>query len=118
MSKAKDHESYIAAAPRSLRAELMNVREVLAKALPDAEEVIKYNMPGFQIGDAIVVGYAAFTKQCGIYVQGGAIEVLAKEIADAKLTASKTGVKFAPGAPIPSALVRKLAKASRKELGV
>src|SRR5262245_20222674 len=46
-----DHDAYIAAAPKDLRSLLVRLRAQLASALPDAEEVIAYNMPGFRIGN-------------------------------------------------------------------
>lgn len=70
------------------------MRAQLSHALPDADEVMKYDMPGFQIEGTVVAGYAAFSKQCGLYVDPGAIAVLADEIASSKLRATKTGVTF------------------------
>jgi len=51
----------------------VQLRAQLAKALPDAEEVIAYDMPGFGFGKSIIAGYATFSKQCGLYVSNGAI---------------------------------------------
>lgn len=109
-----DHDAYIAEAPEDLRPLLVRVRAQLADALPEAEEVIAYNMPGFRIGQAIVAGYAAFSKQCGLYLAPSAIALHADEIASAGLKATKTGVTFSPSRPIPDGLVGKLALASRE----
>jgi len=118
MTSVADHDAYIASAPETLRPLLTNLRSRLANVLPDAEEAIAYNMPGFQIGEATVVGYAAFTKQCGIYVSHGAITENADAIAAAGLRATKTGVTFSTSKPIPDSLVDSLALSSRKDLGV
>ena len=64
MTKKHNHDTYIAAAPEHFRAMLCQLRAQLSRALPDAEEVIKYDMPGFQIEETIIAGYAAFSKQC------------------------------------------------------
>ncbi len=88
MASIPDHDAYIAAAPETLRPLLVDLRALLTRALPDAEETIQYDMPGFQIGDATIVGYAAFTKQCGIYVSQAAIEAKADEIEAAGLKAT------------------------------
>ena len=96
----------------------MQLRSQLASALPDAEETIAYEMPGFQVGDAMIAGYAAFTKQCGLYVSAGAIADHAEDISASGLKATKTGVTFSPRKPISNELIRGLALASRKELGV
>jgi uncharacterized protein YdhG (YjbR/CyaY superfamily) len=109
-----DHDTYIAEAPPELRPLLVRLRAQLARALPDAEEIIAYKMPGFRIGKSIIAGYAAFSKQCGLYLPAAAIESCAKDIAAAGLKATKTGVTFSPSKPMPDGLVKKLALASRK----
>jgi uncharacterized protein YdhG (YjbR/CyaY superfamily) len=115
MTKFADHEAYIASAPEEMRGALVKLRKLLAKTLPDADEIIAYNMPGFRIGKAIVAGYAAFSKQCGLYVAPAAIKSLTKELAAAGLKPTKTGVTFTPAKPIPDALLKKLALASKKD---
>ncbi|MDA8621940.1 hypothetical protein N9L48_04755 [Psychrosphaera sp.] len=116
MKKYLDHEAYIAAAPEEFHSLLNQLRLQLSKVLPDAEEIIAYDMPGFGFGKSIIVGYAAFSKQCGIYVSKDAISANAEDIAAAGLKASKTGVTFSVRKPIPNELVRKLAISSRNEL--
>lgn len=117
MAKPTDHDAYIAAAPEQFRTILGQLRTQLARALPDAEEIIKYDMPGFQIENTIIAGYAAFSKQCGLYVDPEAIAAHAAEIAALKLKATKTGVTFSVSRPISDDLVEKLAVASRAKKG-
>lgn len=111
MIKIADHDAYIAATPEQFRPLLNQLRAQLAQKLPDAEEIIAYDMPGFGFGKSIIAGYAAFNKQCGLYVNKSAI-------AAAGLKATKTGVTFSLRKPIPDELISKLALASRKELGL
>ncbi len=118
MAKSNEHDAYIAGAPEQLRPLLINLRATLSRELPDAEEIIAYNMPGFRIGKSVVAGYAAFSKQCGLYVSSGAIRACADDIAANGLRATKTGVTFSPSKPIPEALAKKLALASRKDLNL
>jgi len=118
MTKFADHDAYIAAAPEVFQPLLVHLRAQLASALPDAEELIAYDMPGFGFGKSIIAGYAAFSKQCGLYVSKGAIAANADDIAAIGLKATKTGVTFSPKKPISDELIVKLALASRKELGV
>lgn len=117
MNKNNSHDAYIAAAPEQFRALLGQLRNQLSRALPNAQEVIKYDMPGFQIEDTIIAGYAAFSKQCGLYVDPGAIVAHADEIAALKLKATKTGVTFSTSRPITDELVEKLAVSSRSQKG-
>ena len=110
-----DHDAYIAEAPKDLRPLLVRLRAQLAHALPDAEEVIAYKMPGFRIGQSIIAGYAAFSKQCGLYLSPSTIKSHADDIAAAGLKSTKTGVTFSPSQPIPDGLIKKLALASRRD---
>ncbi|MBK4217649.1 DUF1801 domain-containing protein [Paracoccus caeni] len=118
MAKFTDHDDYIAAAPEQFRPLLGQLRSRLAEVLPDADELIVYDMPGFGFGKSIIAGYAAFSKQCGLYVSNAAITAHADEIVAAGLKFTKTGLTFSPRHPIPDELVTKLALASRRELGV
>jgi uncharacterized protein YdhG (YjbR/CyaY superfamily) len=96
MAKFANHDAYIAQAPEELRPLLVQLRARLAEALPDAQELVMYDMPGFGFGKSIIAGYAAFSKQCGLYVSHGAIAAHAGDIAAAGLKATKTGVTFSP----------------------
>ncbi len=116
MAKFSDHDAYIDAAPAEFRAALQDLRAQLARALPEAGQVIAYNMPGFRIGTSIVAGYAAFSKQCGLYLAAAAIAAHAPEIAAAGFKPGKTGITFTPARPIPPDLVARLAQASRLSL--
>lgn len=118
MAKFANHDEYIEAAPEQFHDLLVQLCARLAEALPDADEVIMYDMPGFGFGKDVVAGYAAFSNQCGLYVSKGAIAAYADEIAAAGLKATKTGVTFSAKKPIPDDLISKLALASREELGV
>jgi len=116
MSKFQSHDDYIANAPEEFRTSLHDLRTALAAALPDCEELIAYDMPGFGKGSAIATGYAAFSKQCGLYVSKEAISEYSTEIAALGFKHTKTGITFRPSNPIPSDLVRKLALKSLASL--
>ncbi|MYK30210.1 MAG: DUF1801 domain-containing protein [Boseongicola sp. SB0670_bin_30] len=118
MPTINDHDAYIEAAPAQFRTLLGELRDQLSHALPDAEEVIKYDMPGFQIENTIIAGYAAFSKQCGLYVDPDAIAAHADEIASLNLNSTKTGVTFSVRNPITYKLVAKLAISSRNAKGL
>jgi uncharacterized protein YdhG (YjbR/CyaY superfamily) len=116
MATIADHDSYIAAAPEAFRPVLHHLRDLLRRALPEAEEMTAYDMPGFRIRGTVVASYAAFSKQVGLYVLAPAIADHADEIAAAGLKASKTGVTFPPHKSVPDDLVTRLVQASREHL--
>jgi uncharacterized protein YdhG (YjbR/CyaY superfamily) len=115
MTTPADHDAYIAAAPEAFQPSLTRLRSTLAGALPEAEEMVAYGMPGFSIGGSVVASYAAFSQQCGLYLLPGAISAHAAEIATAGLKATKSGITFSPRKPIPDDLVERLARASRED---
>ncbi|QKJ18021.1 iron chaperone [Microbacterium hominis] len=118
MTDTTDHDGYIAAAPAQFRPVLETLRAQLSEALPDAEEVVQYGMPGFRIGRTIVAAYAAFSKQCGLYLSASALTAHADDIAAAGLKATKTGITFRVDDPPSAELVERLAHASRRDAGL
>lgn len=118
MPSFADHGAHIAAAQEDLQPLLGHLRILLSRTLPDLEEIILYDMPGFASGKSIVVSYAGFSKQCGLYVDKAAISAHAGALAAADLKSSRTCVTFTPKKPIPDDVVTSLALASRKALGL
>ncbi|GGU43763.1 iron chaperone [Nocardioides albus] len=116
MASIADHDSYIAAAPEAFRPVLDHLRDLLRGALPEAEEMVAYDMPGFRVRGTVVASYAAFSKQVGVYFLVPAISAHAEEIAEAGFKASKTGITFTPRKPVPDDLVTRLAQASSKQV--
>ena len=96
--------------------DLIPWQDIPDTVLTEAEEVVAYNMPGFTIGGVVVASYAAFSKQCGLYVRPGAISEHAEDIAEAGLKATKTGITFSLKKPIPDALVERLVRASKRDV--
>jgi uncharacterized protein YdhG (YjbR/CyaY superfamily) len=97
----QNHDEYIVAAAEQFRPLLGHLRFRLAEVLPDADELVMYDMPGFGFGKSIIAGYAAFSKQCGLHVSNGAIAAHADGIAAAGLKSTQTGVTFLPHLVLP-----------------
>ena len=112
MTTIFDHDAYIAAAPEAFRATLTHLRDLLARTLPGAQEIVAYDMPGFAVDGAVVASYAAFSRQCGLYLRPEAITGHAEEIAAGGFKATKTGITFTPRKPIPDELVVRLVRTS------
>ena len=78
MTTIADHDAYIAAAPEIFQPSLKRLRSILARTLPEAEETVAYNMPGFRIGGSIVAGYLVdeFAMQVREHVQSEGVELV------------------------------------------
>ncbi|MGB5559048.1 MAG: DUF1801 domain-containing protein [Paracoccaceae bacterium] len=115
MSQQEGHEVYLANLPDDQRQELTRLRALIRSILPEAEEVISYNMPAFR-QKKVVVGIAAFKHNCGLYpFSGSIIPKLADRLGSYK--ASKSGVLFTPAHPLPDDLVRAIIAARLAEIG-
>lgn len=90
----------------------------VARALPDATEIINCDILGYQINGTIVAGYAAFGKQCKLYADTAAIRVFKNHLEALKVKPTKTGVTFPANKPLPAELVEQMAKASQREKGL
>lgn len=67
MKKATTVAEYLAALPPKPRAVLKEVRAVVRKALPDAEEVISYGIPGYRMHGRVAVFFAGFPQHWSLY---------------------------------------------------
>ncbi|WP_255555824.1 iron chaperone [Tessaracoccus palaemonis] len=112
------HDEYIERAPERFRPILRELHGRVADALPEADEVMGYGMPGFSIAGVTVVGYAAFSRHCGLYLPTEAITEQAEALTAAGLKCSKTGVTFTVARPIPDDLLNRLLQSARHHLGV
>lgn len=63
-------DAYIARAAPFAQAILTHLRALVHRALPEAEEGIKWGMPTFMIGGKNVAGMAAFKAHCAFVLHG------------------------------------------------
>ncbi len=106
-------EHYLAAQPKEMRAALEQLRSTIRSVIPDAEEVISYQIPTYKLRGPLVA-YGAFAKHCSFFVMSPSLmEKFAKELSRYEVT--KGTIHFAPDRPLPATLVKKLVKERIKE---
>ncbi len=114
---AADIDAYLADLPEPKRATLEEMRRRILAVIPDAEQVIAWNMPAFKVGGKHVAGFCAFKNHLSYFPHSGSV---LPELGD-KLGAysySKGTLQFAVDTPLPKALIRTLITARRREAGV
>jgi uncharacterized protein YdhG (YjbR/CyaY superfamily) len=102
-------ERYIAAQPENTRAVLSRVRQILRRALPQAEETISYGMPAYRVHGRIAIYLAGWKQHYSLYPAiGGLQEEFREELA--RYQTSKGTIRFPLDEPPPARLIARIAK--------
>jgi uncharacterized protein YdhG (YjbR/CyaY superfamily) len=112
MKKPVTIDEYIKNFPKDVQALLQDVRSIIKKAAPDAEEVISYSVPAFKL-KGMLVWFAAHTNHIGFYPRASGKEAFEKELSAYK--SSKGAVQFPFDKKIPLTLIAKIVKFRVKE---
>ena len=111
-SKPKNIDEYISSFPRETQQLLKQLRAIIKKNAPKAEEVISYQMPAFKL-NGIVVYFAGYENHIGFYPTASGINAFKKEIEGYKN--SKGAVQFPLDKPLPLKLIAQIVKFRVKE---
>jgi uncharacterized protein YdhG (YjbR/CyaY superfamily) len=114
MQKPNSADEYIAAYPATIQKRLQQIREVIKTAVPQAQEVISYGMPGYKI-NSVLVYFAGWDKHIGFYPGAGAIAHFKNELSVYK--GAKGSVQFPLDEPLPVAIINKIVAYRIKEDG-
>jgi uncharacterized protein YdhG (YjbR/CyaY superfamily) len=108
----KDIESYLADQPPAVRTLLEELRQTIKKAVPQATELISYQMPAFR-HHGILLYYAAFKKHYSVFARPVILQAFKKELADYSQT--KSAIHIPLDKPVPKRLVTKIAQYVAKQ---
>jgi uncharacterized protein YdhG (YjbR/CyaY superfamily) len=105
---ARDVDDYLSRLPADSRSALEKLRRTIKSIVPDAVEVISYQIPTFKYRDRMLVSYAAFSEHCSFFP--GAAPIKAHQGDLKSYQTSKGTIRFLSTKPLPATLVRKLVK--------
>jgi uncharacterized protein YdhG (YjbR/CyaY superfamily) len=109
---APDVDTYIAAFPAEVQVLLQQLRSIIIKAAPKAQEGIGYQMPAYKL-NGVLVYFAGYKNHIGFYPTGSAIDTFKTQLADYKT--SKGTIQFPLDKPLPVGLITKIVKHRVKE---
>jgi uncharacterized protein YdhG (YjbR/CyaY superfamily) len=110
----KSVDAYIAAQPDDVRGVLQRVRGVLRKAVPDAEEVISYQIPAYKLKGSAVIYFAGWKRHYSLYpATAPLVAAFNEELAAYEV--SKGTIRFPLSQPVPAKLIERIAKFRAKE---
>jgi uncharacterized protein YdhG (YjbR/CyaY superfamily) len=108
-------DAYLTGLPADQRELLEELRERVARLVPDAVELISYGMPAFKLRGRFLVSYAGWKRHCSIYPLTDAF-LAAHEAELAGFGRTKGSLHFTPAAPVPDALLDELILARVRDL--
>lgn len=108
----KNIDTYITKQEASVQPILEKLRSAIKEIVPDAEEVISYNMPAFKY-HGMLVYFAAYKNHIGFYSLPSGHDAFKKELSSYKQ--GKGSVQFPLDKPLPLALIKKMVKFRAKE---
>lgn len=106
-------DEYIDAAPEHARKMLIELRALLKKAAPKAEEALKWGQPVF-IEKRILYSFSAYKSHINFMPTGPAMKPFKKELE--KFKTGRDTIQFSYDKPLPKALITKIAKHRVKDV--
>jgi uncharacterized protein YdhG (YjbR/CyaY superfamily) len=106
-------DTYLEGQSEDIKAKLQQIREVLANAVPEAIEVISYNMPAIKFKQVLVY-YAATDKHIGYYPTSSGVAAFEKELGI--YNPSKGTIRFPLDKPLPLDLITDIARYRYEEV--
>jgi len=104
-------DAYVATFPDDVRPILGEVAATLRRALPGAEERIRYGMPAFMLGGRYALHFAGWKHHVGLYPVGLLDAALESEVGPYR--SQKDTVKLLYRDPLPTDLLERIAVALR-----
>ena len=107
---------YIASHPPAVQRVLKRVRSIIRKAMPDAEEVISYQIPGYKIDGRAALYFAGWKQHYSLYPSTRLLVTAFKDDL-ARYDVSKGTIRFPLAEPVPVKLIEAIARFRAKEAG-
>lgn len=108
MSKTKyqNFEEYFADFSTEMVEKLLKIRKVISEIVPEAQEVISYNMPAFKLGKKVLVYFAAYENHIGFYALPSGNEAFKSALLGYKT--GKGSIQFPLKESLPMDLIRQM----------
>jgi uncharacterized protein YdhG (YjbR/CyaY superfamily) len=103
-------DEYISRCDKPAQQVLRQVRRAIKTALPDADEVISYQIPAYRVNGRVAVYFAAWKEHYSVYPLTRKIETaFPREIARFE-TSGKGTIRFPFSEPVPVDLIKGIAR--------
>jgi len=111
----KSVADYIAGHPPAVRKRLAEIRAIVRRVAPDAEEKISYGIPAYALEGRLLY-FAAHTEHIGVYPVTAALRrELGEELAPYVSKTAESTIRIAHDRPLPRALLAKVVRIRVRE---
>jgi len=100
-------DAYLAYQPEQKRLLLEQIRQLIKKTVPEAQEVMSYQMPAFKYYGMLAF-YAAFTSHIGFFIPPKVLECFKDKLSSYKL--AKATIRLPLDEPLPLKLIAEIVK--------
>jgi uncharacterized protein YdhG (YjbR/CyaY superfamily) len=107
-------DEYIASQSNDVKEKLIQLRQLIKKTAPNAEELISYQMPAYKFR-GLLIFFAACKNHIGFYPTSSGITAFKKELA--AYQTSKGAIQFPLDEPLPVKLIAQIVAYRVKENG-
>lgn len=108
-------DDYIASQPAGVQRILGRVRGSIRKAVPGADELISYGIPGYKLGKRPLLYFAAWKRHCSIYPStDGVVAAFKSDLS--RYDVEKGTIRFPFDEPVPAKLIEGIAKVRAREV--
>lgn len=100
-------DEYVKAQPERAQKVLQRVRHAIRQAVPDADEVIAYNMPTYKLRGASLLNFAAWKEHYALYVASKPVVAAFKsDLKNCEI--DKGTIRFSLNDPVPAKLIQRI----------
>jgi uncharacterized protein YdhG (YjbR/CyaY superfamily) len=104
---AEDVDIYLASHPEIIKAILEKIRKTIKKAVPEATELISYQMPAYKF-HGIIAWYAPFKNHYSLFVRPVVMNAFKEDLKSYEL--SKSAIRFPLDYPVPVEMIARIVR--------
>jgi uncharacterized protein YdhG (YjbR/CyaY superfamily) len=108
-------DEYVASQPEPVRNALRQVRDAIRIAVPEAEELIAYNMPRYKLNGTVFVHFAGWKDHYSLYAATKSVLAAFKSELR-RYEIEKGTIRFPLSEPVPVTLIERIAKLRAREV--
>lgn len=101
-------DQYISQFPEAVQIRLQQVRDIIKKWAPEAEEIMAYGMPGYKNNGKPLVYFAGYKNHIGFYATPSGHEQFAQALS--RYRQGKGSVQFPLNEDLPVDLIERMVK--------